>query len=152
MYEDELAHLVASIHRRMPTAKILISTDAKGYAAIPPAVLAKDYVEGTKGECTMRELAALIENSLLYIGVDTGITHLAALLRARSLVIAHDGTPHWLPYYNENAVILYQIKDDASSVHKGRAYLASQRNGRVRYLDRVSREVIEEELRLMDIS
>jgi ADP-heptose:LPS heptosyltransferase len=82
----------------------------------------------------------------LYVGVDTGITHLASVLKAPSLVIAHNGASNWLPYYNENSIVIYQIKDDDSDVHEGRKYLESKRGGRMRYLDRVPMDVIKKRL------
>ena len=63
------------------------------------------------------------------------------------MVIAEQGTPHWLPYYNPNATIIYQIKNDTGSINEGREYLEKARNGRVRFLDRVPLNVIEEYIR-----
>ncbi len=59
---------------------------------------------------SIHDIAAIIKNSALYVGVDTGITHVAGVLGARSVVIANNSNPTWLPSYNKNARIL---KNDA---------------------------------------
>jgi ADP-heptose:LPS heptosyltransferase len=58
------------------------------------------------GSLSLQETAALLKDAALYIGVDTGITHLASLLRIPSVVIANRSNPSWLPTYNENACVL----------------------------------------------
>lgn len=89
-----------------------------------------------------QEIATLVQGSALYIGVDTGITHLASALGVRSLVLAHNGTPHWLPYYNSLATVIYKIRNDVTGVHEGRAHLEACREGRTHYLDRIPEAVI----------
>ena len=55
----------------------------------------------------LMDVAGLIENATLYIGVDTGPTHIAGVLSAPSVVLAHQNEPTWLPSYNPNAVLLW---------------------------------------------
>jgi ADP-heptose:LPS heptosyltransferase len=52
-------------------------------------------------------VAGLIEHARLYIGVDTGPTHIAGVLNASSVVLAHQNEPTWLPSYNPNALLLW---------------------------------------------
>lgn len=52
------------------------------------------------------EVASLLLRSDLYIGVDTGITHLACLMQVPSLLLEHNASPEWSPRYNPNATIL----------------------------------------------
>lgn len=52
------------------------------------------------------ELAALMGNSALYIGVDTGPTHVASMLKVPSVILTHNMGPSWMPRYNPNAIIL----------------------------------------------
>jgi ADP-heptose:LPS heptosyltransferase len=56
---------------------------------------------------SLLEVAGLIEHSALYIGVDTGPTHIAGVLSVPSVVLAHQNEPAWLPSYNPNAVLLW---------------------------------------------
>lgn len=65
----------------------------------------------------IREAATLIADARLYIGVDTGTTHLACLFQQQSILLEHNASPEWLPTYNPNAVIL---TNDASCACKGR--------------------------------
>lgn len=53
------------------------------------------------------QLAHLLQESRVYIGVDTGITHLASVLRRKSIVLGHRSDPIWLPYYNPHATVLF---------------------------------------------
>ena len=69
-----------------------------------------------------------------------------SVIGKNSLVIAENGTPHWLPYYNKSAKIIYKIKDDTSNRNEGREYLESKRKNEVRYLDRVPLNVVKDAL------
>lgn len=82
-------------------------------------------------------LAALIQGAELFVGMDTGITHLACLLHKRSLVIAKNATANWLPYYNKNATIIYRFKEDEVS-HTDEAYMWAHQKGRLRPFKEVS--------------
>jgi ADP-heptose:LPS heptosyltransferase len=48
----------------------------------------------------------LIDNAALYVGVDTGPTHLAAHLGVPTIVIGNNSNPCWLPTYNREVVVL----------------------------------------------
>jgi ADP-heptose:LPS heptosyltransferase len=56
------------------------------------------------------EVAGVIDGAALYIGVDTGITHLAGVLQQKSIIISHFGDPAWIPTYNPNARALANSK------------------------------------------
>ncbi len=102
-----------------------------------------ERVKNVAGKYDLSEMPSVLDGADLYIGVDTGITHLASVLHKRSIVIAEQGTPHWLPYYNPQATIIYTIKGDMSGIHHGRDYLEAIRpEGVTRYLDRVSIDCI----------
>lgn len=62
------------------------------------------------------EVAWLIQNSALYIGVDTGITHLAGVLHKETVLLGHNATPTWLPTYNPNARILISSTGHAHDI------------------------------------
>jgi ADP-heptose:LPS heptosyltransferase len=53
------------------------------------------------------EVAGLMQNSILYVGIDTGPTHIAGVLGVSSVVLAHQNEPTWLPSYNPNAILLW---------------------------------------------
>ncbi|KND50590.1 MAG: hypothetical protein AB202_03855 [Parcubacteria bacterium C7867-007] len=77
------------------------------------------------------QLAALISNAQLFIGVDTGITHLACFLKVPVLAIAHKGTANWLPFYHPGAQVIYRLQED-KEVHNDRAYLNAHLAGRLK--------------------
>ncbi len=83
------------------------------------------------GKTTLQEEANLIHHALGYIGVDTGITHLASLVGKNSVVFGNLSNPCWLPHYNPNAKILTNSQNcscqkdksgDCSIVHNGASY------------------------------
>jgi ADP-heptose:LPS heptosyltransferase len=62
-------------------------------------------------DCPLSEVAGLIEHARLYIGVDTGPTHIAGVLGAPSVVLAQQNEPMWLPTYNSNAALISEKKN-----------------------------------------
>ncbi len=56
------------------------------------------------------EAAYVIDKAALYIGVDTGPTHIAGVLQQKSLMINHFMFPAWRPTYNPNARSLANSK------------------------------------------
>ncbi|KND49403.1 MAG: hypothetical protein AB203_04385 [Parcubacteria bacterium C7867-008] len=78
-----------------------------------------------------KQLSALIGGSKLFIGVDTGITHLACFLKVPVLAIAHKGTANWLPFYHPAARVLYRLQEDEEA-HDDLAYLDAHREGRLK--------------------
>jgi len=95
---------------------------------------------------SVKNLSNLIANSALFVGVDTGTTHLASFLNKKSLVIAKNGTPNWLPYYNDKARILYSIKNCPHNLYEGRERLEECRGNKLRCLGNVPLEIIEKTL------
>ncbi len=60
---------------------------------------------------SLPELAGVIAHAKLYLGVDTGPTHIAGVLHAPSVVIAQQKEPMWLPTYNPNATLIWEKKN-----------------------------------------
>ena len=61
----------------------------------------------------------LIDNVALYIGVDTGPTHLAAHLGVPTIVIGNNSNPCWLPTYNRDVVVLMHLEHCTCTSDKG---------------------------------
>jgi len=89
------------------------------------------------GVLSFSELATIIAHTQLFIGVDTGTSHIAGFLGVKSIVVAHNGTPNWLPYYNKNARILYRVHNCIHKIHEGREHLEECRGKVLRALDYV---------------
>jgi ADP-heptose:LPS heptosyltransferase len=101
--------LLATIGSNYPELPFVLTGSAKDRpmlediaSAIPHAHLAIDL--------SILEVAGIIDGAALYIGVDTGITHLAGVLQQKSIVISHRSDPRWRPVYNQNARILMNSK------------------------------------------
>jgi len=62
------------------------------------------------------EVAGLIQHAVLYIGVDTGVTHLAAMMGKRVLALEHPTMPRWFPTYNPKTVMLKSEPDAREGV------------------------------------
>jgi ADP-heptose:LPS heptosyltransferase len=58
-------------------------------------------------DLSIPELSWIIDQASLYIGIDTGVTHLAGMLGQKSLVVSHCMDPAWMPSYNPHARIIY---------------------------------------------
>lgn len=68
---------------------------------------------------SMMEIANILDGARGYVGVDTGITHLASVLQKCSVIIGNRSNPCWLPRYNKNAVILTESKNCTCDGRKG---------------------------------
>ena len=61
----------------------------------------------------------LIDNATLYVGVDTGPTHLAAHLGVPTILIGNNSNPCWLPTYNTDVTILMHLEHCTCTSDKG---------------------------------
>lgn len=116
------AGLLRYIEANFPDIKIVITGSKKDKSFIQKIFETKmstTSLVNLAGELSMTELANVIDGAHGYIGVDTGITHLAGVLRKRSVIIGNNSNPHWLPRYNENAVILTESKHCTCDGKKG---------------------------------
>jgi ADP-heptose:LPS heptosyltransferase len=105
--------------------------DRQWIEEIKDGIQIKDRIITAIG-CSLHEIAALIQFADLYLGIDTGITHLACFLQARVIVAAHRGTAtNWLPFYCPTATVLYRLEEE-EGVHQSKEYLDVQRRGRVK--------------------
>jgi ADP-heptose:LPS heptosyltransferase len=114
--EDDLVWLLQQLRSAFPGTFVVITGSAadKKKAERICAALEDEKVRNFCGELSMQELATVIDNATLFVGVDTGITHIAAMLRVDSVVVAHNSySTGWLPYYNENATIVYKLKGES---------------------------------------
>lgn len=140
---DELLWLIKTI-RSIDGLKVVVTGGFEDKSALESTTKDIEIIHAIG--LNMIELHEILKGAKLFIGVDTGTTHMAAFLRKKSLVIAHHGNPQWLPYYNDNATILFNIETCIHDVHIGRDHLESCRKSQ-RPLVRVSRKTIEDGLK-----
>ena len=144
--EEELTWMVKTILRLDPNVSVVISGSSADHTKIPHDLLCIDRVY-TSSKLTFQELSALLKQARFYVGVDTGVTHLASILGCFSLVIAHSGNLPWLPYYNERATVVYAVLGDTSKTYEGLVFLRQEWRKKMRCLSRVPRDVIESYLK-----
>lgn len=66
-----------------------------------------DHISVIAGSMGMQKLGYLLAHCEFYIGVDTGVSHLASLVGAKGIVLAHNASTHtWLPYYADGIEVL----------------------------------------------
>jgi ADP-heptose:LPS heptosyltransferase len=70
-----------------------------------------EYLGGNKIflgiDLPLQQVAYIFKNCSLYLGVDTGPTHLAGVMHVPSIILAQQNEPVWLPDYNPNATLIW---------------------------------------------
>jgi heptosyltransferase-3 len=142
--------IISIIRAIKPGIRIVISG---GPADVPKAekiktLLSDNNVELRCGDNSVHDLVCMVQSAILYVGVDTGITHLAAMLKKKSLVLANASNPAWLPSYNEHAIILMN-KEHCTCTRDKRGDCQKEIDGEIYYrcLAEIKMETIEENLR-----
>jgi len=97
--------LLLELRKRFPNHKIILTGASKDCAVVEGAGAGIEGVHAFINEPIL-SVAWIIQHAALYIGVDTGISHLAAVLGQKSVVIGHNTDPMWLPSYNPAGVVL----------------------------------------------
>jgi len=91
---EAFAELIARIVERFPGACFVVTGDAN--SAADAARLDQRFpgrVISLAGQCTLRESAAILAAMDLYVGVDTGPTHLAGALGIPMVALYHAAYP-----------------------------------------------------------
>lgn len=104
-------NLVRELRQRYPTYGIVITGAQVDRAQAQEMVTSVDESIFLAINRPLLEVAGLIERARLYIGVDTGPTHIAGVLRAPSVILAQQKDPMWLPTYNPNATLIWEKKN-----------------------------------------
>jgi heptosyltransferase-1 len=110
--------LLQLLTQKYPGYSLLISAareDAKEAHEIADAVPNVQVLENLP----ILEVAGVIQNAALYIGVDTGITHIAGVLAQKRIVLSHNIGKTWRAIYNPNAVILTNDEHCVCTGEKG---------------------------------
>ena len=148
---EEIEAIIQVIREKQPSLKVAFTGSRKDRVHIEAALtrLAKGavgssgYIVDLAGILSMNELENVLAASRLYIGVDTGVTHIACMLGVQSLVVAHAASLlQWLPYYNANARIMYAIKDCPHGMNEGFEHIKECYDEGSRYLIHVPIEAV----------
>jgi ADP-heptose:LPS heptosyltransferase len=65
------------------------------------------------------DIATVVDACKLFIGVDSGLSHLAGCLQKESVIIGNLSNPSWLPKYNPRAHILFNADNCTCMGDKG---------------------------------
>ena len=104
-------HLIEALRQRHPSYGIVVTgadvdkSQAQELCPEPDA----DVVLAIGLPIT--QLAGVLQHAKLYIGVDTGPTHIAGVLHTPSVVLSQQNEPAWLPRYNPNATLVWEKKN-----------------------------------------
>ncbi|MBU1046188.1 hypothetical protein KKH36_00180 [Patescibacteria group bacterium] len=148
LVEKEIIDIIKKIKELYPTLKIVLTGGSFDENILKNvlSVFNKDVL--TMINKKISELSTIIDESIFFIGVDTGTTHIASFLGKKSLVITHPATtPNWISYYNSNAKTLYSVKGCKHNIHEGREHLEKCRGKVLRCLEKVPLSIIEESLK-----
>lgn len=104
-------HLLQELRRLYPAYGIVVTGAEVDHVQAQELTASADRNIFLAIDRPLLEVAGLIEHSELYIGVDTGPTHIAGVLHAPSVVLAQQKDPMWLPTYNPNATLIFEKKN-----------------------------------------
>lgn len=110
--------LLEKISERFPAMVLVITGSATNAEA---AKIVTNGLTHTRVvlDAPLLEVAEHIRGAQLYIGVDTGISHLAAVQQKKMILIGNRSNPTWLPTYNKNARILVNTEHCTCDGKKG---------------------------------
>jgi hypothetical protein len=131
--------LLKELVRAFPSHRVVVSGGPKDRARahdlldnVPPLRDGKGVFIGDIAH-KLAESVQVVAGAHLYIGVDTGITHVAAHVGTPSVVIGNNSNPMWLPTYGEHIVVLTNTsrcrctpnkQGHCRAVYEGKEYLA----------------------------
>jgi heptosyltransferase I len=100
--------LLASLDKRN---EIIVLVGAEEEAAILKTVEVPDSIVNLIGKLSLTQLAALMMKGSLYVGLDTGPTHLAAAMGTPLVALYGPNTPaRWGPYTDRKRILYQNIE------------------------------------------
>jgi len=129
---DASVEFISFIHKEYPEMYVVLSGGADESEFIRGIMekTGKERIVAAVGT-SAKDIASLIHSAKLFVGTDTGITHLACFLGARVIEAAHHGTANWLAFYSPQATVLYRLANEEET-HTGEEYLHKHAKGAVR--------------------
>jgi len=97
--------LIEKLHERYPDYAILVSGSGAEKELAQEWFGHLSYVQPVLDR-PIRDIAGYLTGCRLFIGVDTGVTHVAGVFHVPSVVLENNSNPMWFPTYNPNARIL----------------------------------------------
>lgn len=97
--------LLEHAHKAHPGLGLVLTGTAAERDAI--AEVSEGLAVHVATSLSMPELAWVIGNAALYVGIDTGVTHVAGVLGKKSVIVRHCSDPSWIPDYNPHARVVF---------------------------------------------
>ncbi len=133
---ETVVDLIRYANAHAPNLRIVLSGSEADRVLLKQIEIAVGDVTSVIGS-SAEEIGTIVEGARLYIGVDTGISHLACFLGVPAIIAAHESTQiNWLPRYARTARILYRLKEE-DAVRSEWDYLIAHRKGRIQPFGRV---------------
>ena len=126
--------VVRQVLDRIPDATIILTGSPADFSFVEKlaSLFPKNKVRNCAGSFSASELVSVIHYAELYIGVDTGITHIAGNMSKKAIVIGHQYIPPVFLSYNPNGIVLFnkdacQCRGDATQtcnvIENGELYM-----------------------------
>lgn len=137
---SEISYLLNKLEDNFPSIKVVLTGGEKDENEIRLIINRNNNAICGITKNNLDKTVCLIKKCILFLGVDTGTTHIASLIGVKSLVFAHNGSPNWLPFYGNNTKVYYKITGE-NLVRFDKNYLLKEKSG-LRCLDRIEKEVV----------
>jgi heptosyltransferase-3 len=98
--------MIGHVLKKYPACRIVLTGSPHEHGRLADIAQGFSNVE-MRTDLSISELAYLVGHAALYIGIDTGVTHIAGVLQKESVIVRHCGDPTWMPSYNPNAAVLF---------------------------------------------
>ncbi len=106
-YEDRWGPLIARIRDELGLPVVLLGGPADGKAAKRLGTLTDGHIIDLVGKTELSEAAAIVEHAALFIGVDTGLTHVAVAFERPSVLLFGSNIPYDAPPHANARIVLH---------------------------------------------
>jgi len=145
---EDAVELVHFVLKKYPDMRVVLSGGPEETLFIEEiAQKSKDKNVVTATGVPAQDMMGLLQQARLFIGTDTGVTHLACFLGVQVIEIAHNATANWLAWYAQNATVLYRLAGEKDT-HTSREYMEDHVKGVLRPFDTVPPEAVCQEIDL----
>lgn len=103
--EKRWLEILREITTKYPDTKVVLTGGPADAEEISKYLINGNILDTTTSP-SITSTINMIDNCKIFIGVDTGVTHLASLLKKDVVVIGNFSNPTWLPTYNPKSIIL----------------------------------------------
>lgn len=103
---ENAREILSAIHTNFPALHLVLTCTKKELERAER--IAADMPVEIRHDLSPSALISLFAGTDAYVGVDTGVTHLACHIGIPCVVLGNCSNPCWLPYYAQRAAILFE--------------------------------------------